>query len=397
MTKKILFIHHGGIAGGAPLSMLYTMLGLRERGYSPIVGLVNPLKELHKLYNENGFETHEMPDIVKFITCSGSEGKRINPVMWKGVYDAWKGWRNSKYQLAKFIKKEKVCLVHLNSVCLSNSAELCSEMNIPFVWHVREYGPKHRANRYRFIQKRLLKADNVIFLSKAEEESWLENKGSGIIVHNFIDFKKFDFTKTYQKPNINTKGKKVLLYVGGIKKYKGIITLLEALHLVKKTANIPFVCLMPDTYLSNFKSLNGLQLKVKREIENGLEDVCFQMPFNPNIVDLYAQSDILLFPAIEPHFARPVIEASAMKKPVIASNLKPMDELVINGKTGYLTKAGDSSELADRIIELMSDENMCNSMGESGYAFAKENFEFEKQIDKIEEIYKKALNDYQPK
>jgi hypothetical protein len=42
MRKKILFIHHGSIAGGAPLSMLYTMQGMRGAGYEPLAAFGLP-------------------------------------------------------------------------------------------------------------------------------------------------------------------------------------------------------------------------------------------------------------------------------------------------------------------------------------------------------------------
>jgi glycosyltransferase involved in cell wall biosynthesis len=395
MSKKILFIHHGGIAGGAPLSMLYSMKGVQERGYNPIVGLVKSMPELHDLYNSHGFQTFEMTYIPTFITYSASEGKRYNPIMWKNLLNAFKKWNKSKVQLAKFIKKERVDFCHLNSVSLSNVADLCIEKEIPFVWHVREHGPKHKGNRYRFIQKKLLKAENVIFLSKAEEKSWLEGKGSGTVVHNFVDFNKFQNTlndSNIRKKLSISKQAKVILYVGGIKAHKGILTLLEALSKVRESYSDNFICVMPDTYIDPNNKKNRLEKEVVHIIDKfQLGEICKLMPFNPNIVDLFNVSDVLAFPATKPHFARPVIEASAMKKPVIASDLTAIDELVINNETGYLIPVNDSDKLAQAIIRLFENPELCITMGEKGYRFAKENFEYNKQIDKIIKIYNRLF------
>lgn len=54
-SKKILFIHHGSYDGGAPLSMLYTMEGMRQAGYEPIAALIRPSQKLHDLYNNLRF------------------------------------------------------------------------------------------------------------------------------------------------------------------------------------------------------------------------------------------------------------------------------------------------------------------------------------------------------
>jgi len=392
--KKVLFIHHGGIAGGAPLSMLYTMQGVRERGYNPIVGLLNPMAELHALYNDHGFETFNMPSIPVFITWSGSEGRSYNPIVWKNMFNAWLKWKKAKIELQEFIKNNKVDLVHLNSVSLSNPASLLTEMKFPFVWHVREHGPSRKGRRYKFIQKRLKEAKSVIFLSKAEQNSWIESNNHGLVVHNFINFEKFD-TKIDVK-NIASElgikeGTKVLLYVGGSKKHKGIFPLIDSLKILKDKHKEDFVCLMPDTVIP--KNPDSVQKRIQSMITNyGLEKECKLLPFSPNIVELFSICDILLFPATKPHFARPIIEGSAMKKPVIGSNLKAIDELIIDKKTGYLIPPNDPEILSEKIIELFNNPQLCREMGEAGYKFAKQEFEYNNQIDKIVKLYSKTLN-----
>ena len=51
-------------------------------------------------------------------------------------------------------------------------------------------------------------------------------------------------------------------------------------------------------------------------------------------------------PFTVPHFARPVMEAAAMAKPAVASDVEGMDELVVDGQTGVLVRAGDAKALA---------------------------------------------------
>ena len=391
--KKVLFIHHGGIAGGAPLSMLYTMQGIRENGYSIVVGLVNPLKELHEFYNSHGFETYEMPWIPLLVTISGNEGKRYNPIVWRNIYLAMIKWKKAKGFLLSFIREKDIDLVHLNSVVLSNPASLLIEENIPFIWHVREFAPRHKGFRYKFIQTKLFKAKSIIFLSNAEQNSWIGKNGHGTIVHNFINFDLFNSSlktnKVYDTFNIKPK-QKILLYVGGIHEHKGIIELINALSLVRK--HFPdFLCLMPGSILPKM-DLTRLEKRIKRSIYSlGLDKNCVLLPFKPNIVDLFYICDVLIFPATKPHFARPIIEAGAMKKPVIASALKAIDELVIHNESGYLVKVGDEKALAEKIIYLFENPEVCLEFGEVGFKLAHNKFEYKKQIEKIAKLYRKTL------
>jgi len=393
--RRVLFIHHGGIAGGAPLSMLYTMQGVQRAGYEPVAALRRPMPELHKLYNDAGFATLETPWVPMFITWSGSEGKWWNPIMWKGLFGAFKKWSAGKEKLVALLGEEKIDLVHLNSVGLSNSAEALIAADFPFVWHVREHGPSRKGNRFKRISSRLAQAAHVVFLSRAERHSWLGHAAHGTVVHNFIDFQKFDDAKSGEaakKAFGIDSTMKVILYVGGSKSHKGVIELLETLGDLKNSYGDNFVCLMPDSAIKNVGQPTKVETRMAQVInERGLENNCRLLPFNPDIVDLFAASDVLVFPATKPHFARPVIEASAMGKPVIASDLKAIDELVKNEETGYLVPASDQKVFHDKIKFLFENPDIASQMGKAGKKFALEEFEQGRQMKKILALYEKAL------
>ena len=100
-----------------------------------------------------------------------------------------------------------------------------------------------------------------------------------------------------------------------------------------------------------------------------------------------AASDLIVFPATVGHFARPIIEAGFMKKPVIASDLAPLDELVINNQTGYLIDPQDIDLWADKLFLLLTDKDLNKKMGEAGYKFCTQHFTIQNQIKIIENIY----------
>ncbi len=393
--KKILFIHHGAHNGGAPLSMLYTMLGLREAGYNPVAGLRNnENKKLHELYNSHGFETINTSWIPIFLTYSASEGKRYNPIMWRGVYNAWAMWRNAKVKLKELIKKENIDIVHLNSASLSNPASALMEIDFPFVWHVREHGPKHKGRRYRFISDRLKKAKHVIFLSKAEQKSWVGDSEHGTIVHNFVDFAKFsnsNHVHDMKKSLGISNEKRIILYVGGIQKHKGILTLLKTLAILKTSSTEPILCLMPHAEFDINNPVSRLERRASEIIKKEeLEEMILLLPFNPNIVPLFAVCDLLVFPATVPHFARPVVEASAMKKPVVVSDISPMEEQVKDGVTGLFAKCNDENDFAAKIMKILSNKDLAQNMGIAGHKYVYQEFEQHQQIKKILKVYSKV-------
>ena len=104
-----------------------------------------------------------------------------------------------------------------------------------------------------------------------------------------------------------------------------------------------------------------------------------------------AASHVIVFPATVGHFARPIIEAGFMKKPVVASKLPPLDELVIDGKTGYLVCPADINAWADKLYQLLNNTELRTSLGSQANQFCITHFSLTNYYKKIATIYKQAL------
>lgn len=396
MNKKVLFIHHGKHAGGAPMSLLYTALGVREHDYAPTVGLVQPSERLRKLYNDHGIPTIDLPYIPLLLTWSASEGKRWNPIMWYGLFKAAVRWKEAQRRVLAAV--EGFDLVHLNSVSLSNVAAVLTENGKPFVWHVREQGPRHQGYRYKFIQSRLVSAPAVIFLSEAERRSWFNELAGGFVVHNFVDFSTFSDGAISQAAARETlgidPGATVILYVGGLKKHKGIETFVRGIG--QMAASYPeAVYLMPDSlpkYDAGGEIVKPYEQKIIDMMRTaGVLDQSILTDFDAEVAKYFAAADIVVFPATVPHFARPVVEAGAMKTPVLVSDLPVLDEIVEHGLTGYLYEEGNSGLLAEYLEKLMSNPELRKSLGKNAFQKAHSEFNYEIQVDKIVTIYEEVL------
>lgn len=401
-SKKVLMIHHGGHAGGAPLSLLYTAIGLISNKYHVEIALMQPTKELHELYNEHGIKTHEVTYIPFFIVWSNYSPNSFSPRTLLDIVKTTLKWRRSQKKIMNFISKEKYDIIHLNSIAISNVAQVLLKEKIPFIWHVREQGPQRHGFRYRFLSSLLKRSPAVVFLSKSEQRSWVNNN-HGHVVHNFIDFKKFDRNlnkhKSKYRAELNlSKDDFVILFLGGTKWYKGLDLLLKA---VKRLNTDKVKILIPDYKIPQTSRVTKIIIRMKQffdknanfqqtidhYISTNLKKNCVKIPFNPESVPFFVASDLVVFPARQPHFARPIIEAGAMSKPVIASDFEVLRELVDNNVSGMLIDTQNTQLFAEKIKLLIDSPDLCSKLGEAGYVKSRELFQFEKQMQKIIEIY----------
>ena len=96
----------------------------------------------------------------------------------------------------------------------------------------------------------------------------------------------------------------------------------------------------------------------------------------------------LVLPSLSEGLPRVILEAMALAKPVIASNVGGIPDLVKNSRTGFTFSPGNSSELAERLKALLSDKDRAVDMGREGRALVEESFSNKKHNEAyIEMIY----------
>jgi glycosyltransferase involved in cell wall biosynthesis len=188
-----------------------------------------------------------------------------------------------------------------------------------------------------------------------------------------------------------------ILFLGGISQEKGTLTILNVFKILLQ--RLPDAHLLVAGYLDLapsplFKRFFSAQ-KYKNAVQQALyclqNSVTILGPIN-NVPQVMAASTVIVFPATVGHFARPVIEAGFMKKPVIASDLPALDELVINGKTGFLVSPYDIDQWVKVLAYILKDTEQQSLMGEQAYTFCKHHFDLLRYGKKIAEIYDQLAN-----
>jgi glycosyltransferase involved in cell wall biosynthesis len=113
--------------------------------------------------------------------------------------------------------------------------------------------------------------------------------------------------------------------------------------------------------------------------------------FQPDITEILARVDILVLPSLQEPFGKIVIEAMAMEKPVIASHVGGVPEIVVHGQTGLLVPPADSEALRQALEQLIPDRQKRGQMGMKGRKRVEQYFSLEKTVRETEQVYEQIL------
>ena len=78
-----------------------------------------------------------------------------------------------------------------------------------------------------------------------------------------------------------------------------------------------------------------------------------------------------------------------MEQPVIATDVGGNKEMMVNEKTGFLVKEGDSEDIINKISQLLNNKELAKKMGQEGVKFVKSEFNWEKVAKKFLNILEK--------
>jgi glycosyltransferase involved in cell wall biosynthesis len=82
-----------------------------------------------------------------------------------------------------------------------------------------------------------------------------------------------------------------------------------------------------------------------------------------------------------------IAEAMAYQKPVVATRVGGIPELVRDSVSGFLVERGDIHDTAEKIIQLLESPELRRRMGKAGSQIAKEKFELRRNVSKLIELY----------
>jgi glycosyltransferase involved in cell wall biosynthesis len=123
----------------------------------------------------------------------------------------------------------------------------------------------------------------------------------------------------------------------------------------------------------------------------GLEEAVFFLGRCSRIAELLAVSDVCVLSSIAEGFSNSILEYMAAARPVVVTDVGGAREAVEEGETGYLVKSGDDETMAARIVSLLREPELAQSMGERGRRVVEQKFSCEAQLENTLNLYRQLL------
>jgi PEP-CTERM/exosortase A-associated glycosyltransferase len=303
---------------------------------------------------------------------------------------------------------EKPDIIHAHSSYLNGiSANFVSKkLNLPSIYEVRglwqdsavinqNIGKWHwKYNFVNYMDKKAMKESDIIIAISECISKELQHKGikkSKIrVVPNGVDVNIFSPCQPdmsiIQKYNLS--GKVVIGFIGSVRRIEGLMMVIEAMpKIINQIGNVIFLIVGDgDNEIENLKKLSHI---------NGLEKnvvFCGRIK-HEDIVQYYSIMDLLVYPRINAKVNQKVtplkpLEAMAMEKAVLASDVGGLREIVDNNKNGILFSVDDKDDFLDKIIQLLSDRNFRTQLGGRARSWVIRERDWQNVTKKYTDIYK---------
>jgi glycosyltransferase involved in cell wall biosynthesis len=207
--------------------------------------------------------------------------------------------------------------------------------------------------------------------------------GNGINVDHFAPRLDYDRATTLREVGID-ESDFVVASVGRLVKEKGFMELFAAAEILRpRRPNFKFVVIGPrekdqkDALDNDY--MDDLQ---RREIVHFIN-------WSDDLRPWYAAMDIFVLPSYREGIPRACMEAAAMTRPVVATDIRGCREVVCNGETGVLVPPRNVTYLVAAIERLYSDRGLSARMGQLGRRHILERFRSEDVAKRLREFYKK--------
>ena len=125
--------------------------------------------------------------------------------------------------------------------------------------------------------------------------------------------------------------------------------------------------------------------------EKGIGQSVLMPGFRNDIARVLNTLDVFVFPSLQEALGTAIVEAMAMKKPVVASRVGGIPEVVVEGRTGYLLDPEDPGAIAERVIRLLKNAELRREMGLESRKFVEAHYDNRLMVQRLEELYRELM------
>jgi glycosyltransferase involved in cell wall biosynthesis len=347
---------------GTEIATYFMAEHLAHRGH--VVHVITSLDEgLPEESFEKGFYIHRIPrsNIRIFTTLC----------FWRSIFTT--------------IRKIQPDIVHAQSLMSGIPAMISKKiLKIPYIVWGRGsdvYIPK---GYIKLTSKTVIKnAETAIALNKDMKRAMQDIYNRDIvIVPNGINLSDYPDDPCLKDSATHRNG---ILYVGRLSPVKGVEYLIRSMKHVHDE--------IPDAILILIGSGKEREQLTTLSIQLGIQNYVqfIGLVSRDKVRTFMQQADIFVLPSLSEGIPNVILEAMACGLPIIASRVGGIPDLITNGKNGYLVEAKDTSDLADKIILLLSDETLRKKISDNNRLHIKK-YSWENVISELEKIYELSIS-----
>lgn len=244
----------------------------------------------------------------------------------------------------------------------------------------------------KFHEKRALQnADGHVSVSdyNAKMTNQVFNQNNKFtIIHNGIDMSLFQKNETIPSENNN-----IILYFGTLIRKKGLLELPHIFNIIhEKNPNVQLILVGKDT--SDIISGNASTWQMMQELfsSSALEKVTYFGPVAYSEVKKQIEkATVCVFPTYAEALPVSWLEAMAMEKAIVASNIGWGNEIIENGVSGFVAYPSNHQEYADKILQLLADTSLREKMEHNAKKRIALHFDIDLIANQNLVFYKKVL------
>ncbi|KPJ58989.1 MAG: hypothetical protein AMJ42_02355 [Deltaproteobacteria bacterium DG_8] len=373
---KIAYIITSTGVGGAEKILYHTVTGLDYNQYSVSICSLKEKGEIAKELEKLGIEVH-------CLHMANKEG--------------FIGWLISTIALLKlfsYLRRLKPTIVHSFLFRANILARIAGYLTgVPvIISSIRVMGGEKGYFHY-FEGMTSFMVDHYIAVSESVKRYIVQKSKIPVekisVIYNGVNVRKHNSLQTQNvKAPFDIEAKDmILMTVGRLQKQKGHYYLFHAILKVRKeVAKIKLLIIGEGEEENNLKNLAESLDLTDQIIFTGLRF---------DVENILSMAKIFILPSLWEGMPNTLLEAMAAGRPVIATDVGGVPELVINGETGVLVPPKDSDALASAIIDLLQDELKAEKMGEVGRVRVEKIFNISKTLEKTENLYRELLKEKQ--
>lgn len=390
MSIKVLHIITRMDMGGSAQNTLLTCLGLSGKYDLVLVHGISRESEMTDLENTSVHKQIEKAKLcgVKAIPLS-SLVRRIDPIQDIQAF----------LFLFRLIRREKPAIVHTHTSKAGILGRWAAKLaGASFIVHTPHghvfYGHFGiLAVKVFFLIEKItnLITDRIVALTEGERKDYIGlsvSKSDKITtIHSGVEIDRYltshvNIEEKKRSLGLNFKGQ-VVGTIGWLLPIKGPMHLLKAMGSVwqnRSDAELVFV------------GKGGLKADLTAQaIEMGMMEKVKFLGWRDDIHEIIPIFDLFVLPSLNEGMGRVLVEAMAAGKPVVASNVGGIPDLVKNEENGLLVPPGDEEALANAVIMVLNDPEKAREMGKRGRDRCQD-FSLDSMLQKIDVLYQNLLN-----